>query len=260
MMTRRLMERPIEGLDAVTQRIEREVERGRLGLAYHIALSTPEALPSANAIKLIACNYLADGQIPADLPDFAGKLLREAKHFTNDEMDRETLLNYAVLLTSAALKPSLTVLAGRTEVARLLSSLEGCLAETPSLRALAKDATKVSGMWIPVELLREDDSQMDWSEEMRMLRDRAERWRDNEKDGKLKYQPATAVWREMLKVWKTEIELRSDGWSSCWWTSLTTLTTTTTSKSIECLKLPSTGARTRIRRLTEQIAICAVRP
>ena len=191
-----------EGMDNVTKRIEREIERGRLGLAYHFALSTPEALPSANAIKLVACNYLADEHAPVsdDLSILAGELLGEVETLSNDIADREALLNYAVLLTSAALKTSLTVPGG--SVASLLSFLECRLAETPSLQALAMDVAEVAtkGLHLPVELLREDDSLTNWSEKMTALRDEARYWRDREAEAKIRFQAATRVWRQILSV------------------------------------------------------------
>ena len=200
-MARRLVDRQIEDLDVVTQRIQREIERGRLGLAYHLALSIPEALPSANAIKLIACNYLADEQasIPANLSALVGELVSEVETLPNGIVDRGTLLNYAVLLTSAALKPSLTV-PGSEEVASLFSFSDGCLAETPSLQALAKDAAEVSRRRIHVGLLREDDSR--WSEKMGRLRDDVEDWLDEEKSRKNLYKRANYVWKRMLEVWE----------------------------------------------------------
>ena len=198
-MARRLVDRQIEDLDVVTQRIQREIERGRLGLAYHLALSIPEALPSANAIKLIACNYLADEQasIPANLSALVGELVSEMETLPNGIVDRGTLLNYAVLLTSAALKPSLTV-PGSEEVASLFSFSDGCLAETPSLQALAKDAAEVSRRRIHVGLLREDDSR--WSERMERLRNDVEDWLDEEKSTKSGYKRASYVWKRMLEV------------------------------------------------------------
>ena len=193
-----------EDLDTVTRRIEREIERGRLGLAYHLALSTPEALPSANAIKLVACNYLADEHalISADLSALVGELLSEMETLPNGMVDRGTLLNYAVLLTSAALKPSLTVHGG--SFASLLSVSGVRLVETPSLQALAKDAADVAttSVHLPVEMLREDDSRTNWSQKMADLRGEARRWRDREAKSKIKFQAATMVWRRMLDSWE----------------------------------------------------------
>ena len=49
---------------SVVQQVEDDIataiSRDRLGLAYHLARTVPVALPSANTIKLVACNYVTD--------------------------------------------------------------------------------------------------------------------------------------------------------------------------------------------------------
>ena len=192
---------------AAAARIEREIERGRLALAYHLALSTPEALPSANAIKLITCNHVADERMliahDHDLSDLADKLLDEAEYTLNEGPDQEAPLDYTVLLTSAALTPAL-VSPGRS-IASLLSFLESRLADTPSLQALAKATAEWSNKRIPpsVALFREDDPLKTWSERMSELRDEMGRWRKSALQTTIRFQAATRVWRRLLAVWET---------------------------------------------------------
>ena len=59
-------------------------------------------------------------------------------------------------------------------VAQLLSSLDAHLGDLPSLRALAKTAAEVSitGVDLPLSLLREDDTLDKWRDRESTLEDR----------------------------------------------------------------------------------------
>ena len=89
--------------------IKAAMERGRLGIAYHLALAVPDASPSANTVKLVACNYVTDKRVPigTELSDLAGVLLNEAKTVHDDESNQPRQRDEAVLTTCAALMPAL---------------------------------------------------------------------------------------------------------------------------------------------------------
>ena len=191
-------------VERIKKAVATAVERHRFGLAYHLALATPEALPSANAIKLIACNYVTSERtsVIADLPDLANKLLHEVKTVPTDEPNPSAWRDHAVLITSAALVPALIAVGG--PVAQLLSFLEPRLGVMPSLRTLAKTVADVSmtGIHLPVALLREDDSLEKWSARELYLRHKTMSWLESERKAKLRFQAATRVWRRVLAVWQ----------------------------------------------------------
>ena len=198
--------------DGSVRRIEDAIatsmKHGRLGLAYHLSLSAPDALPSANAIKLAACNYVPDERAPvaAELSELAAALMHEAETLA-DEGPRWR--SHALLTTCAALAPALAAPGG--PVAQLLTFLEPWLGETPSLRALAKTAADVSmtGVHLPIALLREENSLERWRGRELALRNETRSWITNERQSKIKFQAATRVWRRMLEDWE-----RSNGQSS----------------------------------------------
>ena len=199
---------PLEKEDISVKRIEKEIakaiERGRFGIAYHLALAAPEALPGANAVKLVACNYVTDERatVDADLPALATGLRQEAEAVLNSGAGQEIQPDYAVLIVSAALVPART--AAGISFWPLLSFLVPHLGDTPSLQALTKAAADASqrGIDLSVELLREDNSLENWTERVRNLRDETEKWIEKERQAKLKFQPATKVWCRILAVWE----------------------------------------------------------
>ena len=188
-------------LERIGDAIATLIEHGRLGLAYHLSLSAPGALPSANAIKLAACNYVTDERKPvaAELSELAGSLLHEVETVADDDPGWHS---HALLTTCAALAPALAAPSG--PVAQLLASLEPWLDDTPSLRALARTAADVSmtGVHLPIALLREEDSLDRWHGRALSLRDETKSWITNERQSKIKFQAATKVWRRMLEDWE----------------------------------------------------------
>ena len=60
----------VESVQPIEDTIAMSIEQGRLGLAYHLSLAAPDALPSANAIKLAAYSYVIDEHTPVA---FAGR-------------------------------------------------------------------------------------------------------------------------------------------------------------------------------------------
>ncbi|MCY4588722.1 MAG: hypothetical protein OXB98_22085 [Bryobacterales bacterium] len=208
-----------DGEDISPERIEAEVaaaiERGRFGLAYHLALVAPQVLPSANAIKLVACNYVTDESalVDADLHVLATKLKDEAEAVLNNGPDQLIQRSYAVLIAAATLSPARIAPGG--PVAELLTFLEPHVdhepldylpphdEDIPPLRKLVKTAAEVSmkGIDLPVELLREDDSLEKWTEKARALHSETRNWIEKEQKAKLRFQPATRVWQRILDIW-----------------------------------------------------------
>ncbi|MDE0623435.1 MAG: AAA family ATPase [Bryobacterales bacterium] len=195
-------------VDRIEDAIAALIDQGRLGLAYHLSLSMPGAFPSANAIKLAVCNYVTDQRAPvaAELSELADALLHEAE-MVADHGPRWR--SHALFTTCAALAPALAAPGG--PVAQLLTFLQPWLDDTPSLRALAKTAADVSmtGVPLPVALLREEDSLEEWRGRARNLRNETESWITNARQSTIKFQAATRVWRRMLEDWE-----RSNGQSS----------------------------------------------
>ena len=181
--------------------IARTIARGRLGLAYHLSLSAPDALPSTNAIKLVACNYVTDERAPVDaeLSDLAAALLHEAETVADEG---PLWRDHAVLTTCAALAPALMAPGG--PVAQLLTFLAASLEDMPSLRALATTAADVSmrGIHLPIALLREEDSLKKWRERELAFHNETRTWLTNERQSKIRFRAATRVWRKMLEDWE----------------------------------------------------------
>lgn len=190
-----------EPIPSIVDAVAMSIERGRFALAYHLSLSAPETLPSANAIKLAAYNYVTNERatVAAELAELAAALYHEA-----DAADAEGpgWHSHVLFTTCAALAPALAAPGG--PVAQLLTFFDPWLGDTPSLRALAKTAAEVSmtGVHLPTNLLREEDSLERWKERELALRNETESWIANERQATIKYQAATKVWRRMLDDWE----------------------------------------------------------
>ena len=199
---------PSHDEDSFVQQVEHDlataINRGRLGLAYHLARAVPDAMPSANTVKLVACNYVTDERAPigAELSGIAAALLGEATSAPEEGTDLPRLRDHAILATCAALAPALAAPGG--PVAQLLSLLELRLGDTPALRALGKAAADVSmtGVHLPITLLREDDSLDKWRDKESALRNETTTWVTNERQSTIKFHAATKVWRRMLEDWE----------------------------------------------------------
>ena len=201
-------------------RIEREItiaiENHRFALAFHFARAEPKALPSASAIKLVACNYATDDSVAvaAELPKLADALRQEIGTVHQDgESNREPPCAYVALLACAALAPALAAPGG--PVRQLLLELDRYLGDNmPSLRELIKATAEFSalGFHLPAGLLSSDDPLDKWKEEENSIRRDVESWIANSKRVRIKYQRATAVWKRMLDVWEEHGERASIGW------------------------------------------------
>ena len=183
--------------------IKTAMEGNRLGIAYHLARCLPDATLSADTIELVACNYATDKRTSrgTELSDLAGALLNQARP-THTEASIPQMRDEAVLTTCASLAPALEAPGGL--VSQLLSSLDAHLGDLPSLRALAKTAAEVSitGVDLPLSLLREDDTLDKWRDRESALRTETKSWLANEHQSTIKYQAATRVWRRMLEDWE----------------------------------------------------------
>ena len=200
--------RPDDDEDASAQRIQdaiaTAIERGHLGLAYHLALAAPGASPSAGTVKLIACNYVTDDRIPisAELSHLAGALLDEVETAAEEGTDQPHRHDNVILTTCAALAPAMAAPGG--PVAQLLSRLEPLLGDMSSLRALARTAAEVSmkGIHIPTALLREEDTLDNWRNRESALRTETTAWVTNERRSTIRFHAATQVWRRILEDWE----------------------------------------------------------
>ena len=194
----------------IVQRVEDDIataiNNGRLGVAYHLARAEPEAWPSANTIKLVACNYVTDERAPvgAELSSIAAALLDEATTAMDEGNDSSRSRDHAILPTCAALAPALAAPGG--PVAQLLSVVEPRLGDMPSLSALANAAGNVSmtGVQLPRTLLREDDSVDKWRDKESALRNETTTWVTNERLSTIKFHAATKVWRRILEDWEMD--------------------------------------------------------
>ena len=117
----------VEGIQLTNaEKIEAEIavalERGRFGIAYHLARTTPGVLPSFHAVKFIASNYVTDKDSPVNsnlLSDLAYKMRDEVLEILNEKPD-SVQHSYAALMTSAALT---LVHRGRSSLAYRLRGL-----------------------------------------------------------------------------------------------------------------------------------------
>ena len=181
----------------------------RLAVAYHLARTELDALPSANTVKLVACNYVTDERTPVDaeLSSIAAALLAEPAIAADAQHDSSRSRDHAVLATCAALAPALAAPGGPGgPVAQLLTLLADRLGDMPALGKLASTAAKVSmtGIHLPVTLLREDDSHDKWREKESALRNETKTWVTNERRSTIKFHAATIVWRRILEDWGTD--------------------------------------------------------
>ncbi len=187
--------------------IVRAIERNRFGLAYHLSLKMPNAVPSANAIKLAAYSRVLDEHTPAtdELPELAGALLDEAREkVAKGNLANPSWRSHVVFTTCAALLPALTA-PGRP-IAQLLDYFDQWLTDMPSLKSLAKTATdfNLKSDHLPMHLLRERDSREKWQEKKKQLYSETESWINSEKHTTLKSQAATRVWKRIIQTWKRE--------------------------------------------------------
>ena len=200
--------RPDDDEDRSVRQVEGDIavaiSRGRFGLAYHLARTVPEAMPSATTIKLVVCNYVTDERAPVDaeLPGIATALQSEAEDDQETEASHRS--DHAILAACAALSPALVAPGG--PVGQLLSVLETRLSDMPSLRAVVRTAAEVSmtGVHLPAALLREDDSLDKWRDRESALRNETTTWITNERQTTIKFQAATKVWRRILEDWERD--------------------------------------------------------
>ena len=201
----------VEGIQLTdAEKIETEIavalERGRFGIAYHLARTTPEVLPSSHTVKFIASNYVTDKDTPVDsnlLSDLAEKMRDEILEVLNEKPD-SVQHSYAALMTSAALSSALTT-PGET-IAQLLESLEPYLSDMPSLRTLAQTVAETSrtGFYISVEQLQGGEPFKKWTQEAQALQKKGEGWIGAERQSRINYAPANRVWHRILAVWEEE--------------------------------------------------------
>ena len=187
---------------ALDEEIATAIDRGHLGLAYHLACSTPEVQLSVELVKLMACNYVTDELAPigAELPRIADSLLAQAKLRVHTGNARVASRDFEVLATCAALYPALVAPGG--PVAQLLAVMEPGLGDMPSLRSLAKATSDVSmtGVDLPRSLLRDDNPVATWREAEASLRSETTSWISSERQSTLRFHAATRVWRRLLEV------------------------------------------------------------
>ena len=190
------------------EKIEAEIavalERGRFGIAYHLARTTPGVLPSFHAVKFIASNYVTDKDSPVDsnlLSGLAYKIRDEVLEILNEKPD-SVQHSYAALMTSAALTPALTT--HSEPIALLLESLDPHLAGMPSLRTLAQTVVKASrpSINIPVEQLHGGNSFEKWIQEARALQKEGKDWIENERQLRMNFIAARDVRDKILDIWE----------------------------------------------------------
>ena len=189
-------------VEQIEAKIATEIESGRFGLAYHLALAMPEALPSPSMVELVASNYVTDESVSvvSDLHRLAAELLDK----TEEALDKKSDIvqrNYATLIASAALSPALVTPHGL--VAQLLKSMEPRLDGLSSLRELVQSVSDASNMgaYLPIELIREDSLE-EWQEKAEALQKEGKVWVEAERRSKIKYSRATKVWYRILDDWE----------------------------------------------------------
>ncbi len=192
-------------VEQIEEKIATEIKRGRFGLAYHLALAMPEALPSPSVVEFVASNYVTDESAPAvdELSHLAEELLGKLEE-TLDKKPDLVRRNHATLIASAALSPALV--APRGWVATLLKLMEPRVATLPSLRELVQSVSDASlrGAYLPIELLREDSSLEEWKEKAEALQKEGRAWIDAERRSKIIYAPATRLWYRILEDWENK--------------------------------------------------------
>ena len=191
-------------LEQIEAEIALALERGSFGIAYHLARTTPGVLPSSQAVKFIASNYVTDKDSPVDsnlLSDLAEKMRDEILEVLNEKPD-SLPHSYAAMLTSAALTPALTT--HSEPIALLLESLDPHLAGLPSLRTLAQTVVKTSrsGIDIPVEQLHGSGSFEKWTQEAQALHKEGKDWIENERQLRMNFVAARDVRNKILDIWE----------------------------------------------------------
>ena len=189
----------------VDDQIATAINHGRLGLAYHLASSSAEALLSADLVMLVACNYANDdlARIGAEIHGVADRLLPETSlHDTGS--GRTESRHFTVLAACAVMDPALVAPGG--PAGQLLDELAPRLAHSPSLRSLAKAASDVSmtGVHLPRSLLRGDADDSKWQEAVAALRSETASWLAGERRANLRYRAATKLWRRLLEDWGSD--------------------------------------------------------
>ena len=180
--------------EEIESAIATALEHDRFGVAYHLALSAPDALPRPETITFIASSRVTDGRdsLVADLMNCFGSVRRP-------EASR---VDYVALAAGAALIPA--QIAPGWLIADLLSSLEPSLDAMLSLRELVKVAAEVSriGVHLPAKLLRGDASPVaDWTERAELLQKEATHWIAAERQSTIQFAAATKVWHRILDEW-----------------------------------------------------------
>ena len=178
---------------------------GRFGLAYHLAVSSPEGRLSANLVVLVASNYATDdlAQFGAEIHGIADRLLADTSvHATGNGWTESR--DFTVLAVCAALDPALVAPGG--PAGQLLGKLAPRLAESPSLRSLAKTASDVSmtGVHLPRSLLRGDADDSNWQEAVERLSSETASWLAGERRTNLRFRAATKLWRRLLEDWGSD--------------------------------------------------------
>ena len=180
--------------EEIESAIATALEHDRFGVAYHLALSAPDALPGPETITFIASSHVTDERdsLVAYLMNCSGSVRRP-------EANR---VDYVALAAGAALIPA--QIAPGWPIAQLLLSLETGFDAMPSLRELVKVAAEVSqiGVYLPAKLLRGDASpEADWIERAEIFQKEATHWIDAERQSKIQFVAATKVWHRILDEW-----------------------------------------------------------
>ena len=191
-----------------SEQIETEIavalERGRFGIAYHLARTTPGVLPSSHAVKFIASNYVSDKDSPVNsnlLSGLAGKMRDENLEVLNKKPD-SVQHSYAALITSAALTPALTT--HSEPIALLLESLDPHLAGLPSLRTLVQTVVKTSrsSTNIPIDQLHGGGSFEKWIQEAQALQKEVKGWIESERQLRMNFVAARDVRDKIFDIWE----------------------------------------------------------
>ena len=182
-----------------------ELSRGRVGIAYHLARSTVNSVPTALAMQLVAANFANDGS--GVLSSVLHPLTLELNGEVESQLaglDQPFRHEYAALLASATLWPA--VVAPRGGAGVLLKTLAvGHLQETPALQRLAEVGADVSMKnnlpRLPIELLRGDVSLgLDqWRTDVHEREREIATWVERAMESTTSFAAATKVWHRMLE-------------------------------------------------------------
>ena len=196
-----LSEEEHDSLDELANYIESALGKRRYSIAYHLAGIQSLVWPSQEIIELIAMNYVTDdiAAVYGDLPALATTLQKQATTLIPNFDHTESVLRYSVLLSTAALRPSLT--ATGVPVAQLIDYLVPHLDEVPSLQGIAKQVSRIAliGIHIPMDKPLNSVPAHNWSEEIESLRSETDTWVAAQQQSHLKARVATRVWHKMLQ-------------------------------------------------------------